>query len=213
MRRALPTALRQATRRGRRRAIRGAPAGSRHGYTLFEMVLVMALLAAALAVSYPYVSRLFAAHQLYQAGELVRVRIMQARVLAAETGLVYQFRYEPNGQKFILAPSDVQAFSAAGATRPAKAIVRAGMLPGSAVFESSQGFSGQGGGTMPESWFANLPDAEEFKGVSWSAPLLFQPDGSTHNAEVVIRDEQQNAAVRLSVRGLTGGVTASRVTQ
>jgi hypothetical protein len=178
------------------------------------MVLVLALLAAALAVSYPYVSRLFASHQLYQAGELVRVRMMQARVLAAETGLVYQFRFEPNGQRFILLPGDAQAFDAGGAaTKSTKAVVRAGLLPGTINFDSSQGFSGAGGGTIAESWVEKLPEAENFKGVNWSAPLLFQPDGSSENAELVIRDDRQEAAVRLTIRGLTGGVTTARVSQ
>jgi hypothetical protein len=59
---------------------------------------------------------------------------------------------------------------------------------------------------LPSELFTGLPDGYQLAQTGWSAPITFQPDGSTTDAQLVIvnaRDRQ----MRLSIRGFTGGIT------
>ena len=63
---------------------------------------------------------------------------------------------------------------------------------------------------LPEQLVAGLPNAYQLMQVGWSAPLTFQPDGSAVDAELAVLDAS-NRQIRLTLRGLTGGVIVSRI--
>ncbi|MFN0050668.1 MAG: prepilin-type N-terminal cleavage/methylation domain-containing protein [Planctomycetales bacterium] len=205
-----------------RRGVRGLalPTVPR-AFTLFEMLLVLAVLTVVAGLTYPSVSALFAHHQLQQGAEMVAIRFSSARVYAVETGLTYQFRFEPNGRRFLVVPFDPEPDSpstgtASGATNSGSAPVsqramrKVGMLPSVCQFEAGSNVQDQGN-PIPEDWLSGLPDAADYSGASWSAPILFHPDGTAANAEVTIRNSKNKQGVLLTLRGLTGAVAVTDI--
>jgi hypothetical protein len=186
----------------------------RNAFTIFELLLALTLLLTALAVSWPFLDRLQLEHRLQQGAQLVQARVAGARVHAIDAGLDYEFRYEPGGQRFLVLPHDQQALlhppdPAAGARPLPKT---AGWLPSpQTAFDPSST-----GGTVPQpvpsEWLAGIPDAEQFAGVNWSAPLVFHADGTATTGRLVIHDRKSRFVI-VSIRALTGGVSVSKVAQ
>ena len=197
----------------------GAPR-RRHAFTIFELLIVLAILVTTLAISWPVLDRIHTEYRLRQGGHLVQARLAGARVHAIDTGFDYQFRYEPGGQRFLVIPYDQQALQTTGAsgangptgagagTRPPKKI--AGRLPST----QTQFDPGSSGGSVPQSvpaeWLSGIHDADQFTGVSWSVPLLFHADGTATTGQVAIRDKQSRV-VTVSIRALTGSVSVSKI--
>ena len=162
-----------------------------------------------LSLGWPVVDRLHSEYRLRQGGQLVQSRLAAARVHAIDTGLPYEFRYEPGGQRFLVLPHDPQALHAQqvpGAHGPAKI---GGKLPSpQAHFDAAAG----GGQEIPGDWLTGIAAAAEFTGASWSAPILFYPDGTATHATLTIRDKKSQS-VTVSVRPLTGAVSVSKITR
>lgn len=170
-------------------------------FTLFEVVLVLVVMVGLLGIAWPSLNRIHDHHRLRQSGELVQVRLMAARVRALETGLIYQFCFEPNGRRFIAAPLE-QDPANSGGTAPASAV--AGMLKAGVSFEAGSWGTGV---PISEVVLNRLPDAAEYQGLTCAGPILFYPDGTAlAPAPLVLRSDKQHA-VQLTVRSLTGGVT------
>lgn len=196
--------------------------GARGAFTLFELLIILALLVTVLAVSWPALEQFHVQYQLRQAGALVQARLAGARVHAVDTGVDYQFRFEPGGQRFVVLPFDAQALaeSSAGASggagpnagtasRPTPQFPkRAGRLPSPKARFDPAGTGGNSPQPIPGEWLSGIHDADQFAGVSWSAPILFHADGTASAAHVMIRDNRSRT-VTVSVRALTGGVSVS----
>jgi prepilin-type N-terminal cleavage/methylation domain-containing protein len=191
------------------------------GFTLFELLVVVAILATVVAVSWPALDRFYLEYRVRQAGQLVQARLAGARVHAIDTGYDYQFRFEPDGQRFLVLPYDSQALAAlqtasspttaTAGTSPTVRIPRiAGVLPSTTAHFDSTSAGGSAPQQIPAEWLAGLADADKFSGVNWSAPLVFHADGSATTAQVIIRDKKSRFVI-VSVRAMTGGVTVSAI--
>ena len=175
-------------------------------FTLLEMLLVLAVLTAALAVLYPATERLYRTHRFQQALEEVRGKLAATRVRAIDDGLIYEFRYEPQGRRLLVIPQGQQPAATKREEVPGNPAQHrpgpwcyAGELPAGVRF-GSQEHSGEG---IPAERLTTFPDAAELALVSWSAPVLFFPDGSATDAEIPVRG-MDGLERRISVRGLTG---------
>lgn len=73
-------------------------------YTLTEMVIVLAVIAALMALAWPAVSRPSSRSQLVYAAKTLRAELAQARLEAIRANRPWQFCYEPGGQKYFFAP-------------------------------------------------------------------------------------------------------------
>lgn len=192
------------------------------GYTLFEMLLVLALLVALLTLTLPTLTRLQVEHQLKQGAELVRLQVTSTRLHALESGMEYQFRYEPGGKLFLAVPYEYQAIQA----QAAAAQNNPGGAP-AAVYWKAKGefqvkvkFSAdtskvfttppQTPQPLPPEFLTGFDDAAKLKNIAWSQPLIFKPDGSTQDFSVEIENESGQYVV-LEVRGITGGTRLSQV--
>lgn len=188
------------------------PGTDRLGLTLFEMLIVLALLATAMAVSWPAVQRLASRQNLAQAAETARIRLLSARIHAIEQGLPYQFRFEPDGSRFVILPGDA-------ATEPTlppgggtvRLPVASGKLPGKVQFDPLQ-MGTVGGGMILESRFAELPDSRDLAVINWSPPIVFEADGSTNDQTIQLSEPSSGVVYRLAIRGLTGGILITRST-
>jgi hypothetical protein len=174
------------------------------------MLLVLAVLVMIVGLLWPAVDNLNTEYRLRQAGQLVQSRMAAARVHAIDLGVPYQFRYEPGGRHFLVLPYDQQVLATQSGGGAMKTPRVAGTLPSArASFDSSSTLA-TGGQPVATEWLAGLASADEFMGVNWSAPLVFNPDGTAGAARVVIRDNKARF-VTVSVRPLTGGVSVSKI--
>lgn len=189
----------------------------RRGYTLVELLLALALLGVLASVTVPSAMRLFFRSQLSGSMEEVRSQLAGSRVRAIESGLVYQFRFEPEGRNYISVPfereteaSDPNATGTGATTGVGKFTRFAGQLPEGFRFVDCCSGTGAIGGELDESVFGELPSAGELSGLEWSPPILFYADGSAVDAAFEVVDNNAQY-VRMEVRGLTGATQVSTI--
>jgi prepilin-type N-terminal cleavage/methylation domain-containing protein len=188
------------------------PELQRRGFTLFEVLLVMAVMVMILSLGWPVVERYHSEYRLRQGGLLIQSRLSSARVHAIDTGVPYEFRYEPGGQRFLVLPHDLQALQAQqvpGSHGPAKV---AGKLPSPQAHFDANAPGATGGQSISAEWLTGIAAAAEFADATWSAPILFYPDGTSAHATLHIIDKKSQS-VTVSVRPLTGAVSVSKITR
>lgn len=112
-------------------------------YTLTEMVIVLAVIAALMALAWPAVSRPSSRSQLIYAAKTLRAELAQARLEAIRANRPWQFCYEPGGQKYFFAPlGDGSTVLGGGSNSPGvfeEQAATGGVLPS----EVSAGFGGE----------------------------------------------------------------------
>ncbi len=187
----------------------------RCGYTLLELLIVLAILAVIVGLAWPAVHRLSETGQLQDAARQLRIQLLEARLDAIESGSVRFFQYQPGTSVYeVSSGNDIATGGQSGLITPGDAANDSGLsnrdlnedvsshceLPDDIVFfdpnaGSAIEFAGDlaGGGT----------------GETWSAPIVFYPNGRTLNAH--LRLGTPSYAVDLSLRGLTGTVTVGEV--
>lgn len=70
------------------------------GFTLLEMLIVLAIMAAVAAWTWPAMRRQMIASELRDAGKQVRDQLARARHRAVDTGTLQQFRFQPGKRGF-----------------------------------------------------------------------------------------------------------------
>jgi prepilin-type N-terminal cleavage/methylation domain-containing protein len=191
------------------------------GYTLIEMLLVLALLVVIASMAAPALNGVMQRAKLTSAGDSVRVDLTRAHVKAMKTGRIQVFRYELGGRMYRLQPwiggdDDLET-----------------NLPSSTAGEGLGMSNVEGGASADTGEEKELPEgtmfvageaAEESRGMAvseaaagdmsgggnWSPPILFYPDGSSSDAFIVVADEFERG-MRISVSGLTGSTTVGPV--
>ena len=193
------------------------------GFTIFELLLVLAVIALIAGLSWPQLLGLLQRRDLQSSSELVRRELDLGRIKAVEEGLTYQFRYEPYGRKFVLLPYDLittpeSTSDVATLTQTAQNTTKLAH-----VYQLSEGCSFYVESSLTadpnervvaerlgDPWLQFIDTGMLERDVTWSAPILYFADGSATDGLVTIIDEKQNY-VTLGVRGLTGSVAISDI--
>jgi prepilin-type N-terminal cleavage/methylation domain-containing protein len=181
----------------------------RRGFTLIELVVVVAVLALLAAVSWPSVRGLWAKSHLQSGAKQLRAALARTRLDAMQSGTIRQFRYCPGTGRYevsVLASLDSPATadraadtfglddgrSGAKGSSPQSAVEE--VLPEGVVFE---------GPDLLEQ-FLDLTEGELTQDDSgWSKPILFFPNGRTANAHLRLLGDR-GLLVEVSLRGITG---------
>ncbi len=186
----------------------------RAGFTLLELLLVLAVMVTLAALTWPRMMRYIEENSLKQNVETVRRELAATRILAIESGLTYQFRFEPTAQGFVILPFDRPDIVATDdkAATPTKVKSVVGQLSTDSQFEPARDKYDKnlGGQRLDELWLALLKDGALYTDTVWSQPILFRPNGESQDTRLVIRDKHGNT-IELNVRGLTGGVRVERM--
>lgn len=186
------------------RRLRDNSTSARRGYTLIELMLVLAVLVVLTSLVWPPLSRMYGHHQLKRAAEDVRAHAADARLRSVHAGRDYQFRFEPGGRNYVVVPDETSA-TVTSETSDSFADKLPEGLQFNAVTETgllTESLSGES--------FAGLPGAHELEEVAWSPPTVFYADGAATDAAFDIVEED-GRYIRIAVRGLTGAVTASGI--
>ncbi len=174
---------------------------ARSGYTVLELMLVMALIVVLGAFAYPELQGPLARQRLKSAAETIRGAWNNARSDAMMTGEIHLFRYEPDTgnyqvQRWINADTSSSSGPSAGSTTASDEQL---LLPEDVTFV---------GGDQVD--FRADYEAQAMSGAdTGTAPsVMFYPDGSTSTVELEIAN-QYGTRVRISMRGMTGVVTVT----
>lgn len=187
----------------------------RAGFTLIEMLLVLAVLLAAAAMVSPSIRMLYREQQMSKVIETVQVKLAAAKMRAIREDLNYHFRFEPEGQRFIVVPE--LAVGPAGAeqaetAQPAETRAPwsfSGTLPDGMKFAPGD-WQTTAGGEIPAASFQGLADAAALGSATWSQPLIFHPDSTSTGGTIAVYDTN-GLQVRFMVRDVTAGVTVSPI--
>ncbi len=185
----------------------------RRGLTLFEVLLVLALMVVVAAVSMPLLQNSIARARLENSGDLVRAAWGRARIAAMQAGEPYVFRYEPKGSRYQIAllsaitaedagdinslppvSDEDEEYAEADMLRLAK-----NRLPTDIVFAAGD-----------VSAVPQLAAPAEAATGGWSQPIVFYPDGTTSDASVLVANAVGETQ-RVTLRGLTGISRSSEV--
>ncbi len=202
----------------------------RRGFTLMEIMLVLAVLVVIAAMSIPALEGPMENHRLRVSGDTVRVQWSHARILAMETGRTYVFKYQPELPNFKIEPwymeddyleSDVVMGFGGGTMAGAS---RVSSPDGISTLTSNTASSKTELGELPEGVMfvgseMELDDRSAFLSVTatgaeddalWSSPIFFYPDGTSSTARILMMNGRSRYLM-VSVRGLTGVVHVSNL--
>jgi prepilin-type N-terminal cleavage/methylation domain-containing protein len=163
----------------------------RPGYTLLEMMLVLALIVLLAAMAYPSIDSMYADLKVQAAADEVRAQFVQARTQAVNEGRPYRFSVVPNGDRCRISPLGGSAL-AGESDEPAveRSILAVRTLPKGITFRMGENSQGAGG------------DGEGFTTVA-----VFLPDGTAQEDCDIILSARDARPLVLKLRALTGGVT------
>jgi len=180
------------------------------GFTLVEVILVLSLLVIVASVSMPYLNKSFSRAHLNAATDILRDALNRGRLTAMQSGEVQAFRCEPKGARFQLLVLDKLSLPESSVPPPDNTdgehsendILRLAppRLPDNLIFADAEvAASNQVGAMLGKS-----------KDDSWSMPILFNPDGTTSDASILLQSDQRRT-IRITLRGVTGLVNSGAV--
>ena len=164
--------------------------------------MVLALIVAIVAISVPAMRTPLANYRLRSAADRICTLWIDARVKAMRNGSIHAFYYQPGGTAFRLGPWSQMA---AGQTEPI-----APAAPDATGFAGNTGAeTGWREEVLREGIIFGLPETSEAsareltsRSETWSAPVLFFPDGTTSTARLLLSNNRRVVTVEL--RGLVG---------
>jgi len=171
-----------------------SPRAARRGLTLFELLVVLALLVVIAALAVPTLEGMSPYFKTTAAVDQVRAHWNEARVHSIEEGRPYRFAIKPNTGSYRVAPDSAQYWG---------------------------GNEGNGGGQSDDSGTKldlsdDLPDGVTFSygggggSDGWSTIVTFLPDGTTLEDVEVMFQSTGTRPMGLRIRSLTGTITAIR---
>ena len=175
------------------------------GFTLIEVLLALAIILTLAAVSWTPLLTSWSEHRLKAATEDVRSVLAGTRIRSLESDTIWQFRYEPGGDHYVRIPYK-QTGEESDTTLDGQMSL---VLPEGITFSEEDRLTTATREPLSAKDLEGLPNSGELNGVSWSAPILFFPDGSATAISFQVIDEQAGERT-VTLRDLTGGVSVSR---
>lgn len=204
---------------------------ARLAFTLFELLLVLAVLVALAGIAVPTFDSMVSSRRLQQSTDQVRNQLAEARVAAMRTGQAQVLRATLQTGDYSITPwlgGNEDQDASAGAT----------VADSSGQIVKTQSTSGQGVSTSAVDTSADLKQLLE--GVQFAAvetlidnrsaldleksgetasagnngistPVLFYPDGSSTTAQIILVDTK-GRRMAIQIRGVTGQLSIVRLT-
>ena len=189
----------------------------RKGFTLLEMLLVLAIIVAIAALAAPAMRGLIQSARLRAAADTVRTEWTRAHVKAMKTGRIQVYRYELGGAKYSVQPwiagddaiessaPTTAGFEVADETQDSANVGEGHELPQGTMFVAGDAAAESRSMAIEQT----AMDSTQFES-EWSRPILFYPDGTTSDAFVVVANENK-VGIQVNLRGMTGTATLSEV--
>jgi len=201
------------------------PPSTRTGFTLLELLLVLAIMVVAVGLAIPSYNSLVEGRRLQASAEQLQVAINRARVKALRSGQTQMLRLDLGGGQYAIEPwlsqedateagpgAVVQLGGQAVSTSPLTGQLGQMADPQAGQAELEQGIVVAAVQTQLDS--RDLASAEQGMGLSgalgWSDPIMLYADGSSTTVQIILQDSAgRRFAVRL--RGVTGQASIQRL--
>ena len=191
----------------------------RRGVTLFELLLVLAVLVLIGAIAWPMLEKPFAMQRLRYAGDQVRTVWARARNQAMLTGETCLFYYQPGGGQFyVQQASSVDAFAAPGDSLAFGADVPGGVaqsaaptgerLPDDVAF--AEGVTAEDPRVAGFGVGQAISSAVGADALSWAPPVAFFPDGTATSSQLILANGT-GFRILVELRGMTGSSALGEV--
>jgi prepilin-type N-terminal cleavage/methylation domain-containing protein len=182
-------------------------ATARRAFTLFEVVLVLALVLLLVSIAYPSLDGMYSSYRVTAAVDMVRGAWAEAQSRAMNEGRAYRFSVRLNQGSFRVAPDSAEFWGDSSDALPTgddtndPPLVLEDSLPKRVSFTTNilPGQSGQDQGMAPSS------SAGADTG-SWMPLVTFLPDGTTREDVEITFQSRGARAQTLKLRALTGTV-------
>ena len=173
----------------------------RRGESLVEMVVVMSVIAGLASMSWPTVRNSMNKSRLQSAAKQVSADLSKARLLAIETGVAQEFRYQPEQSCYEIAPRATSDMEQQSVTVSESAeIDEESENPSEIHRELMDGFKfvlHDQQQVPPRETVIASADSE------WSKPIVFFPNGRASQATVELEGDQ-GMRVEILLNGMTG---------
>lgn len=175
----------------------------RSGFTLIEVLLVVAIMMTMIALAWTPLLRSWGDHRLKAATEDVRSTLAGTRIQSLESDTIWQFRFEPGGNHYVRVPyQQTQSQSESSSAVGRMSLI----LPEGLTFSENTSSITTRSEPLSALDVQGLTDAGELTGLSWSTPILFYSDGTASEETFQVIDDEAGE-LTVSVRDLTGAVT------
>jgi len=197
----------------------------RVAFTLLELLLTLAILAAVAAVVIPRLDGLLASSELDRAAKLLMVEMTRARVDAMREGQVRMLEVSPETSDFRIRPfssladatetNDISVGTSALLTgadqavfvplEPETGVTKQRQLPTSVLFgEVSVAATARSNHIAQSATEMSVPTDDV--PMETTTPVMFYPDGTTSDAAIEVKHPEMGARL-VKLRGITGDVT------
>jgi prepilin-type N-terminal cleavage/methylation domain-containing protein len=179
---------------------------ARRGYTLMEVMLVMAVILIISAISWPAMDSLYEGVKLEAASDALKAGWSEAQARAVNEGRPYRFSVIPGKGNFRVAPDSADYWLG---SNPAPddpenpPLVMEKSLPKGIIFTPN------GEATPPSNGDTAYPDNAVPSG-EWSTMAVFLPDGTAEDDCDVTLRISDSRPISLHLRAMTGVVTVQR---
>ncbi|WP_020475515.1 pilus assembly FimT family protein [Zavarzinella formosa] len=169
----------------------------RSGYTLIEVLLVMAILVSFAAIAMPSISAMYGDIRVKAAADQVRGSWTECRAYSIDEGRPYRFAVQPNTGKFRIAPDSPESWGGSSGDSSAS------------VSEDTALPSHTSEGELPKSIVFTVPDGlGETSADGWTTVVTFLPDGScASDREITLSADDDTSPIVIRVRAMTGAVS------
>lgn len=210
-------------------------AAASRGFTLLEVIIVLALVLVISGLAFTTVLRPMAARRLQLAADQIRADWIMARNRAMSSGEIYSFQCEPGGNGYLVTmwnDTTLNLASPSGLASPGALASPSGVLPdvSSPLLGSTSSANVEDALMLPQSGTRKeLPEKISFADIQIDDPaqalgyttdaisltpdnstILFYPDGTTTSAMLTLENEF-GRRIDISLRGLTGDALVGEV--
>jgi len=178
---------------------------TRKAYTLFELIMVLAIILVISALAYPSLTSSQSQTKGTASADSVKAAWTSARAQAMKENRPYRFAVVWNKGNYRVAPDSDEFWSgsAPAASDPASApLIIDEALPEGVIFRSPD----QGGSDSAPSQTALPPDA--ISQDMWASVVVFNPDGSASEDKEITFQAPGSSGTTLKLRAFTGTSSA-----
>jgi type II secretory pathway pseudopilin PulG len=189
-----------------------SPYHSISGFSLFELLIVLAVIVTITAMAAPNLMDRVRNGRVQDAAEGVREVLGNARRYAIDSGVDYHFRFEVNGHAVVAIPAEPNPVLANNFSADAKdtRTPLEALIFGDEILLRAKKDENPGAEQLESKAFDTLTEAGDLSRRTWSSPILFRFDGTAEDRKFRVMDRDGRTA-EVSVRGLTGAVRVSPV--
>ncbi len=211
-------------------------ASRRSAVTLFELLLVLAIMVAVAGIAIPTFESMIGSRRLGESIEKLRNEIMAGRVTAMRTGQAQVMRMTLQGKEYSIAPwlggNEAQDASAGATLMQSGQLIKTQAVAGGGVVSTSADAAGNGKQLSEGVLFSAVETLVDSRnalaiqlaggtvpttggssqgdGSGLSSPLLLYPDGSCTTAQIILADSK-GRRMAIQIRGVTGQLKSMRL--